>query len=93
MTIDTAAPTKTTSTKNPVRQCLIPLALDVALPVGTYYLLSKGFGLSDLVSLAFGSATPAVRTIIWGIVSQRRLNPLATLMLVGSRMESLRRHG
>ncbi|MFD2417708.1 VC0807 family protein [Amycolatopsis pigmentata] len=81
MTVDVTAPKNTTSTKNPLVQGLTPLVLDVALPVGTYYLLSLGFGLNDLVSLGFGSAIPAVRTI-WGVVAQRRLNPLAALMLV-----------
>lgn len=81
MTTTTVAPSKTTSAKSPLRQGLMPLVLDVALPVGTYYLLSKGFGQSDLVSLGLSSAIPAARTL-WGIVAQRRFNPLATLMLV-----------
>jgi hypothetical protein len=78
MTADVAP--KTTAGHS-LRQGLLPLVVDVALPIGSYYLLSKGFGLSELASLAWSSAVPAVRAV-WGIVAQRRFNPLATLMLV-----------
>lgn len=77
-----AAAPKTTA-GSPLRQGLTPLVVDVALPVGSYYLLSKGLGLSELASLAWSTAVPAVRTV-WGIVAQRRFNALATLILVAN---------
>ncbi|GLY70752.1 VC0807 family protein [Amycolatopsis taiwanensis] len=78
MTVD---PALQNAAGSQLRKGLVPLVVDVVLPVGSYYLLSKAFGLSELVSLALSSAIPAARTI-WGIVAQRQLNPLAALMLV-----------
>lgn len=77
----TVAAAPQTAAGSPLRQGLVPLVVDVALPIGSYYLLSKGFGLSELASLACSSAIPAVRTV-WGIVVRRQFNPLAALMLV-----------
>jgi hypothetical protein len=59
---------------------LRPLAIDVAVPLGTYYLLRDGAGLSLWLSLAGSSMFPAIRSVA-GIVAQRRLNVLALLML------------
>ncbi|WP_236790576.1 VC0807 family protein [Amycolatopsis sp. GM8] len=72
-----------TTGRNPLRQAMLPLLVDVALPVGSYYVLSKGLGLSELMSLALSSVIPAVRTV-WGIVAQRRINPLALLILTAN---------
>lgn len=60
---------------------LTPLALDVAVPLGSYYLLHDGFGVSLVASLALSSVVPGVRTVL-GLVRDRNLNALATLMLV-----------
>jgi hypothetical protein len=59
---------------------LRPLLIDVGIPVGSYYLLHNGFGLSLWLSLALSSAGPAVRAIA-GLVAERKLNVLAMLML------------
>jgi hypothetical protein len=59
---------------------LRPLAIDIAIPLGTYYLLRDAFGLSLWLSLAGSSVFPAIRSVA-GIVAQRQLNVLAMLML------------
>ena len=59
---------------------LRPLAIDVGIPLGTYYLLRDAFGVSLWLSLALSSIGPAVRSIA-GLVADRRLNLLAVLML------------
>lgn len=62
---------------------LRPLAIDVAVPLGTYYLLRDGLGLSLWLSLAASSIFPAIRSVA-GIVAQRQLNVLALLMLAAN---------
>jgi hypothetical protein len=57
-----------------------PLLIDVALPLGAYYLLKNGFGTSTLMALALSSVVPAVRTG-WGVVKGREVNGLAALIL------------
>ena len=59
---------------------LRPLAVDVAVPVGLYYLLRDGVGVSLVLSLAVSSVLPAVRSVA-GLARERRLNGLAALML------------
>src|SRR6478672_8560101 len=59
---------------------LRPLAVDVAVPVGLYYLLRDGFGASLVLSLAASSVLPAVRSVA-GFARERRVNGLAALML------------
>src|SRR6266550_1665668 len=59
---------------------LRPLVIDVGIPLGTYYLLRDGFGVSLWLSLALSSIGPAVRAIA-GPVAGRKLNLLAVLML------------
>jgi hypothetical protein len=59
---------------------LRPLAIDIAVPLGTYYLLRDGLGLSLWLSLAASSVFPAIRSVA-GLVAQRQLNVLAMLML------------
>jgi hypothetical protein len=59
---------------------LRPLALDVAVPVGLYYVLRDGFGVSLVLSLAASSVLPAVRSVA-GFARERRVNGLAALML------------
>jgi len=57
------------------------LILDVGVPLGSYYLLHAGFGLSVMASLIVSSAVPATR-VVTGLLGARRLNVLAGLMLV-----------
>src|SRR5215470_1620045 len=59
---------------------LQPLAIDIGIPLGTYYLLRDAFGVSLWLSLALSSIGPAVRSIA-GLVAERKLNLLAALML------------
>lgn len=63
-----------------VASSLRPLAIDVAVPLGTYYLLHGAFGVSVWLSLALSSVGPAIRAIS-GIAIERKLNVLAGLML------------
>ncbi|WP_078955879.1 VC0807 family protein [Streptomyces sp. NRRL B-1140] len=58
-----------------------PLLLDVAVPLGAYYLLKNGLGMSTLVALGLSSVVPAVRTG-WGVVRSREVNGLAALILL-----------
>ncbi|MET9451596.1 VC0807 family protein [Streptomyces cinerochromogenes] len=58
-----------------------PLLIDVAVPLGSYYLLKEAFGTSTFAALAWSSVVPAVRTV-WGLVKERRTNGLAGLILV-----------
>ncbi|MGW7527775.1 VC0807 family protein [Streptomyces sp. NPDC054783] len=58
-----------------------PLLLDVAVPLGSYYLLKDAFGMSTFAALAWSSVVPALRTV-WGLVKERRTNALAGLILV-----------
>jgi len=60
---------------------LASLILDVGVPLGTYYLLHAGLGLSIMVSLTVSSAVPAIR-VAAGLIGMGRLNVLAGLMLV-----------
>jgi hypothetical protein len=62
---------------------LRPLAIDVGVPLGAYYLLRDAFGVSLWLSLALSSIGPAVRSVA-GLVAERRLNLLAALMLAVS---------
>jgi hypothetical protein len=59
---------------------LRPLVIDVGVPVGSYYLLHNGFGLSVWLSLALSSVGPAIRAVA-GIAAERKLNLLAAGMV------------
>ena len=54
--------------------------IDVGVPLGSYYLLHDGFGLSLWLSLALSSVGPAARSMA-GLAGERKLNVLALLML------------
>ncbi|MQY35603.1 hypothetical protein SRB17_35810 [Streptomyces sp. RB17] len=58
-----------------------PLLLDVAVPLGSYYVFKDAFGMSTFAALAWSSVVPAVRTV-WGLVKERKTNALASLILV-----------
>jgi hypothetical protein len=75
-----AAPPAAAPAGGGLLRSLRPLAIDVAVPLGSYYLLRDGLGLSLWLSLAASSVLPAIRSVA-GIVAQRRLNVLAMLML------------
>lgn len=60
---------------------LLPLVLDVGIPLASYYILSDGFGLSEVAALGWSSVVPALRTV-WGLVRGAGVNGLALLILV-----------
>ncbi|MEU1535623.1 VC0807 family protein [Streptomyces fagopyri] len=66
--------------KATTRQHLLPLIVDVAVPVGSYYLLKNGFGAGTMAALGWSSVVPAVRTV-WSVVRERKVNALAALIL------------
>jgi hypothetical protein len=70
-----------TTKTNSKRANLVPLIVDVAVPIGAYYLLKDGLGMSTLMALGLSSVVPAVRTG-WSVVKERTVNGLAALILV-----------
>ncbi|MFF7647932.1 VC0807 family protein [Streptomyces canus] len=70
-----------TTKTNSKRANLAPLIVDVAVPIGAYYLLKDGLGMSTLMALGLSSVVPAVRTG-WSVVKERTVNGLAALILV-----------
>ena len=56
------------------------LAIDLGIPLGSYYLLRDGLGESLWLSLAVSSIGPAIRSV-YGMTVKRELNLLAMLML------------
>ncbi|MBC2863891.1 VC0807 family protein [Streptomyces mexicanus] len=67
-------------TTNTKRANLAPLLVDVAVPVGGYYLLKDAAGMSTLAALGWSSVVPALRTG-WCAVKERKVNALAVLIL------------
>ncbi|MER5865078.1 VC0807 family protein [Kitasatospora sp. NPDC002040] len=59
---------------------LVPLAVDVALPLAVYFAAHSVLGLGLVASLGLGSAVPVVRTVT-GLLRRRPANSLALLML------------
>ncbi|MFD9124508.1 VC0807 family protein [Kitasatospora sp. NPDC059571] len=60
---------------------LKPLAIDVALPLGTYCTAHGLLGLGLVASLTAGSAVPALRTAL-ALLRDRSVNGLALVMLI-----------
>jgi hypothetical protein len=63
-----------------LRATFLPLAVDIAIPLGIYYGLRDGFGASLVFSLAASSVIPAVRSI-FEFARHRKFEGLAILML------------
>ncbi|MGW3206652.1 VC0807 family protein [Streptomyces sp. NPDC001135] len=82
MTTNTGAQGRTEQQKqNPsVLDNFLPLILDVAVPLGSYYLFKDAFGMSTFAALALSSVVPAVRTV-WSVLKERKANGLAGLIL------------
>jgi len=76
----TKTATATAAQPSPLKQTLVPLALDIAVPLGTYYLLHTGFGVGTAAALGLSSVVPAARSI-FAAVAKREANALALLML------------
>jgi hypothetical protein len=64
-----------------LKTSLLPIVLDVGVPVGGYYLLHLAFGLSVIAALAWSGVVPALRAI-YAAVREHELNALAVLMVV-----------
>ncbi|MCD7444532.1 hypothetical protein K4B79_40795 [Streptomyces lincolnensis] len=62
------------------KKAFVPLVLDVAVPVGSYYLFKDGLGMSTLAALGWSSVVPALRTG-WSVARDRAVNGLAALIL------------
>ncbi|MFC4503876.1 MULTISPECIES: VC0807 family protein [Streptomyces] len=68
-------------TKQAGKNAFAPLLVDVAVPLGSYYVFKDAFGMSTFAALAWSSVVPVVRTG-WSLVRERRVNGLAGLILV-----------
>ncbi|GHK00231.1 hypothetical protein SY2F82_20280 [Streptomyces sp. Y2F8-2] len=79
MTTNTVSESQSQSQRK--KQNFAPLIMDVAVPVGSYYLFKDGLGMSTFAALAWSSVPPAVRTVL-GVVKERKVNALAVLILV-----------
>ncbi|WP_228563369.1 VC0807 family protein [Catenulispora rubra] len=65
---------------HPLKQTLAPLAIDIAVPLGGYYVLHSALGLGTAAALGLSSVVPAARSI-WAAAVRREANALALLML------------
>jgi hypothetical protein len=72
--------TNTAAQRQSKKNSFAPLIMDVAVPVGSYYLFKNGFGTSTLMALGLSSVLPAARTL-WGVIKERKVNGLAALIL------------
>ncbi|MBK3629861.1 VC0807 family protein [Streptomyces asoensis] len=70
-----------TTNQHKKQNAFAPLLMDVAVPLGSYYLFKGAFGMSTFAALAWSSVVPAARTL-WSAVGKRTLNGLAGLILV-----------
>jgi hypothetical protein len=62
-----------------MRSTLLPLVVDVAVPLGSYYLL-RAAGCGLVAALVLSSIAPAARTV-FGLVKDRTVNGLAALIV------------
>ncbi|MER7972045.1 VC0807 family protein [Streptomyces sp. NPDC005840] len=81
MTTNTVSQGLSASRTPGVLDNLRPLLLDVAVPLGSYYLFRNALGASTFAALAWSSVIPALRTG-WSLVRERTVNALAGLILV-----------
>ncbi|MGQ5594233.1 VC0807 family protein [Streptomyces sp. ESR1.13] len=70
-------------TKPRKSRAFVSLLLDVGVPLGSYYLLKGGFGMSAVAALGWSSVVPVVRTG-WGVWRQREVNALPLLILLAN---------
>ncbi|WP_179332517.1 VC0807 family protein [Streptomyces sp. Tue6028] len=82
-TIETSTEATAVAATGPAaaKPSFLPLIMDVAVPLASYYLLKNGFGMSTVAALAWSSVVPAVRTL-WSLVKERTFNGLAGLILL-----------
>ena len=67
------------SSADGARAALRPLLIDLALPLGSYYIL-RAAGCGLVLSLALSSVVPAARSVA-GLVKDREVNGLAVLIV------------
>ncbi|MET8955091.1 VC0807 family protein [Streptomyces sp. NPDC004533] len=72
--------TNTVPQRQSKKNAFAPLIIDVAVPVGSYYLFKDGLGTSTLMALGLSSVVSAVR-VAWSIVRERKFNHFASLIL------------
>ncbi|MGW1163482.1 VC0807 family protein [Streptomyces sp. NPDC002519] len=72
--------TKTVPQRQSKKSTFAPLIMDVAIPVGSYYVFRDGLGTSTLMALGLSSVVPAVRTA-WSAIRERKVNAFAALIL------------
>ncbi len=65
------------------RRTFVSLLLDVGVPIGSYYLLKSGFGMSAVAALGWSSVIPVLRTG-WGVFRRREVNALPLLILLAN---------
>lgn len=75
-TPDVPARHRAPATGNP----FLPLVLDVAVPLGSYYLM-RHFGVPLVTALAISGLLPAVR-VVWSTIKERTADGLALAVLV-----------
>ncbi len=63
-----------TTNTGSLKKNFAPLLMDVAVPIGSYYLLKSAFGMSTVAALGWSSVVPAVRTV-WGLSRSGRSTP------------------
>jgi len=68
-----------TQSSDGLRGALLPLVVDLAVPLGSYYLL-RAAGCELVTALALSSIAPAARTV-FGLVRNRTVNGLAALIV------------
>ena len=66
--------------QNPLSR-LLPLILDIGLPLGTYYLLKGAFGVDTITALIVSGLVPAARTI-WTTVRAGKPDQFALAVLI-----------
>ncbi|HEX3592956.1 MAG TPA: VC0807 family protein [Pseudonocardiaceae bacterium] len=75
MSITTQASGTTKRAGNP----FLPLILDVAVPLGSYYLM-RHFGVPLVIALAISGLVPAVR-VVWSMIRERTADGMALAVL------------
>jgi hypothetical protein len=77
--IETRPASAGTHSSGGLRNALLPLVVDFAVPLGSYYLL-RAAGCGLVTALALSSIAPAARTV-FGLVRDRTVNGLAALIV------------
>ena len=78
--LSTPRPAQTKADTKDARAALRPLLLDLAIPLGSYYIL-RAAGCPMVPALVLSSVLPAGRAVV-GLVRDRNVNALAVLIVV-----------